>query len=68
MTPKIGDWVRLYQLGQLVIAEVRYLKPSLRGDLAAQVDDTPPKICTDIGEYFVHEILEIRPPQPGSQA
>lgn len=55
MTPtitfKVGDWVRFYSSGVLVISEVRYMHRDLLGKL---------RLSTDHGEIGSGEVIEQR--------
>ena len=48
---KIGDWVRFYQNGKLVIAVVQYTKIDILGYAVLQ---------TDAGEIRAENVLETR--------
>jgi hypothetical protein len=51
MSVKVGDWVRFYQGGKLVIGVVQYAEKDLLGYMIAK---------TDIGVVDVRYILEAR--------
>ena len=51
MTVKVGDWVRFYQGGELVIGVIQYLEKNSLGHMIAK---------TDIGAVDVQYILEAR--------
>lgn len=51
MTVKVGDWVRFYQCGKLVIGVVQYIEKDLLGYMIAK---------TDIGQVDCRYILEAR--------
>ncbi len=53
MSIQIGDWVRYYQNGSMIIAVVQYVK-----DVSWYEDD----IYTDKGTANKRHILEVRPP------
>lgn len=50
---KIGDWVRFYQAGSLVIAKVEYVRREERWPHRTEV-------CTDRGVTYEDDILEAR--------
>lgn len=51
MIIKVGDWVRFYQSGKMVIGVVQYLEKDLLGYMIAK---------TDIGSCDTRYILEAR--------
>lgn len=51
MNVSVGDWVRFYQSGKLVVGVVQYLDEDLLGYMIAK---------TDIGAIDVRYILETR--------
>jgi hypothetical protein len=50
---RIGDWVRFYQGGKLVIGVVQYLPPREAWEASATA-------VTDIGAVHFNNILEVR--------
>ncbi len=52
ITASVGDWVRFYQGGRLVVGVVMYLS-TLKYSGA-------PLVTTDIGEIPLEDILEVR--------
>lgn len=49
----VGDWIRFYRNGALVIAEVRY-------EPRRNSWERHPKAITDVGEVAVDQVLEVR--------
>lgn len=62
----VGDWVRFYDKGQLVIGEVRYIRQESRQQSSWAVGWTYASlipvtvICTDEGEVDADRVLEVR--------
>jgi hypothetical protein len=50
---KVGDWVRFYRNGELVLGVVQYVKPGRLSYSAREV-------CTDTGAVAEDVILEVR--------
>lgn len=50
MTIKIGDWIRFYQNGRLVIGVVQYVGRNWEGDFAD----------TDVGRVAFRNVKEVR--------
>lgn len=55
MRVEVGDWVRFYQAGVLVIGEVNYLQVVSNGLWTMQA-------CTNIGVVSVEDVIEVRGP------
>lgn len=53
-TAKIGDWVRFYRNGVLVIGEVRYL-------VKRETWERSDTLQADVGEVQAEDVLELRP-------
>ena len=60
MKIEVGDWVRFYQNGKMIIGRGEYLRYSaILGGTEA---------CTDQGAVDVESVLEVRRPLPASPA
>ena len=51
--PQVGDWIRFYQGGKLVIGIVGYIRE-------AKYHPWGIELCTDIGTVNIEDVLEVR--------
>lgn len=52
-SPQVGDWVRFYQGGKLVVGVVGYIRDANHYPWGSE-------LCTDVGTVNISDVLEVK--------